>query len=156
MTDKSADKACCDSTEKNLVKATELPLHGNPYPPKDIVIDEQPGYLEQQVATLRRYLAPVGVAYYRSKDILLTGYAHSQSAIHSLGENQNSLVNALVISGSGLFGLALARRKGLFKKLLYGSVFFTGAMAACYREEAQKQAQLASYIIRNKLRGEDK
>ena len=154
----TSTKPCCkDETgaDKKLVKATDLPLHGNPYPPKDTILVEKPTFLETKVASVRQalqpYVSPIGVAYERTNDFVSVGVAHSQSAMQRLAENQSSVVNALIISGSGLLGIALARRRGIFKKLLYGSVFFTGAFVACFPKEAEEKASMLLYIAKNKL-----
>lgn len=138
----------------NLVKATELPTHGNPRGPKNEQDQPESG-LEVQIRSMRvalaPYLSPIYSAYERTSDFVSIGVAHSQSGIERLAENQSSLVNALIISTSGLLGIALARRRGIFKKLLFGSVFFGGALAACYPKDAGEKAQLMLYIAKNKL-----
>lgn len=142
---------------KNLVKATELPIHGNPYPPKDVVQNEDPGYLELKVRSVRTaiqpYVSPLAVAYERTNDFFSTGVAHSQNAIYRFRENQSSVFNSLIIASAAIVGVGLARKRGVFKKLLYGSVFFTGALVACYPKESEEKAQIAWYIARNKLPG---
>lgn len=144
-----------NTKEKKLVKATELPVHGNPYPPKDQVQNDTPGMLEVKIrsirTTLQPYFAPVASAYEKTSDILSIGAAHSQSTIQSLAQNQSSVLNALIISGSTLVGIALARRKGVFKKLLFGSVFFSGAYVVCYPKETEETSKMLLYIARNKL-----
>lgn len=141
--------------EGKLVKATELPITGNPYPPRDVIIEDNPNILELKVRSVRQtiqpYLSPVFSAYGRASDIVATGAAHSRSAIHQLSENRNSLLNALIISGSGLLGIGLARRRGFFKKFLMGSLFFGGAVVACYPKEAEQRAQVLLYIAKNKF-----
>lgn len=157
MADKKGVPPCCtvNPEEKKLVRATELPLHGNPNPPRDCITVDRPGVLEQQVrkvrTTLQPYLSPIGTGYERVSDFLAVGVAHSSSAIQRLGENQNSIVNALVIAGSGLFGIGLARKRGIIRKFLYGSVFVTGAIGACYPEQTKISLMKALYIGQNKL-----
>lgn len=142
---------------KKLVKATELPIHGNPYPPKDVILNENPGFLELKVRAVRTaiqpYVSPLGTAYERTNDFFATGVAHSQNAIYRLRESQSSVFNSLIIASAGLIGVGLARKRGLIKKVLYGSVFFGGALAACYPKEAEEKAQIALYIAKNKLPG---
>lgn len=138
-----------------LVKISELPLHGNPHPPKEVAKDEPPSFLEQNVTAIRQqvqpYMAPVCRAYAKTSDVLSVGAAHTQSTLENLRENQRTLYNALVISGSTLLGLGLARRRGVFKKLLYTSVFFGASAAVCYPEEAKAKADLVYLIAQNKL-----
>lgn len=142
---------------KKLVKATELPIHGNPYPPKDVVQNEDPGFLELKVRSVRTvlqpYVSPFAVVYEKTNDFFSIGVAHSQNAIYRLRESQSSVVNSLIIATAGLIGLGLARKRGIFKKLLYGSVFFGSALVACYPKESEEKGQIAWYIARNKLPG---
>lgn len=138
-----------------LVKSSDLPLHGNPYPPKDVIQNDAPGSLELAVKSVRTtvqpYLTPVCAAYQKTSDILSIGVAHTQSTIANLRENRSRLTNILIISGSGLFGLVVARRRGIFKKLLYTSAFVGGATLACYPREARDKTELAYFIARNRL-----
>lgn len=151
----SQTKGLTDESKNKLVNATELPLHGNPHPPKDIVEVEEPGMLELKVRTLRialePYLGPVGTVFTRTKDFMSTGISHTQSTLQGFGLNQESSSNTLIILGSGLLGLAVARRKGTFKRFLIGSLFFSGAYAACYPNDAQKVVQMGWCITKNKL-----
>lgn len=141
--------------EGKLVRATDLPITGNPYPPRDVIIEDNPNMLELKVRSIRHtiqpYFAPVCSAYNRVNDVVSTGVAHSQNAIHRLSDNRNSLINALIISGSGLLGIALVRRRGFFKKVLFGSMFFGAAGVACYPKEAQEKSQVLLYIAKNKF-----
>jgi len=129
-----------------LVKSTDLPLAGNPYPPKDVIQDEAPGFLEKAIASTRMavqpFLTPVTAAYDKTSDIVSIGVAHTQSAIQDLSDNQNAVTSGLIISGSTLLGLILSRRKGLFKKTLYATTFFTASAALCYREEAKRNFEI--------------
>lgn len=151
-----SDGSCADKSRNDkLVKSTDLPLVGNPYPPKDAIEDAAPGFLETKVRSLRNtlqpFFSPLHSAYESTSDFVSIGVAHSQNAMSRLAENQSSVLNALVISGTGLLGVALARRRGIFKKILFGSVFFTGALVACYPKDAEEKAQLLFYIAKNKL-----
>jgi len=151
------DKECCKDKqqESKLVKATEIPIHGNPYPPKDVIIDERPGMLELKIRSIRTmvqpYFSPIATAFERTNDFMAIGVAHSQSAMQRLGENQNTIVKSTLISFAGLLGVGLARRRGIFKKLLLGSAFFGGALFACYPEESRDRALVLWYITKNKL-----
>lgn len=162
MTAKTNDANCTSGTcpvdnksQDKLVKVTDLPLLGNPYPPKDVIQDDSPSSLELGVRSMRTtmqpYVVPFSKAYQKTSDILSIGSAHTRSTFQRLAENQSSVLNALVISGAGLLGVTLAMRKGPFKKILYGSVFFGGALAACYPEEVKAKGELAWFIVKNKL-----
>jgi hypothetical protein len=122
-----SDRSTAVDKEPKLVKISDLPLHGNPYPPKDVIENETPGKLELAVrsvrTTLQPYMSPICTVYQ-------TGAAHTRSALVNLRENPQ-LTNILIVSSSGILGIVLARRKGFVKQLLYGSVFSGGAAAAC-------------------------
>lgn len=153
-------KPCCKEDkplEKKLVKATDLPIHGNPFPPKDVIIEEKPGMLETKIGSvttmLGPYVSPIASTWDRTVDVLAIGKAHSQSAFYRLAENQSSLGSAVIIAVSGLLGFGLARKRNIFTKLLFGSAFMGGASVACYPKDAEEKAQLAWYIAKNKLPG---
>lgn len=138
-----------------LVKSTDLPLTGNPYPPKDVIQDETPSSLEKAITSARTsmqpVLSPICGAYNKTKDVLATGVAHSQSTFQTMSENQNTLTKGLTVAGSTLFGLLLARRKGFFKKALYMTTFFTAASAICFQDEAKKNLDIAWVMAKNNL-----
>lgn len=156
---KKDEKPCCKTDQQQAtakpVKATELPTHGNPFPAKDVIQDEEPSMLEVKFrsvrTTIQPYVSPLTSAYERTSEFMSVGIAHSQNAMQRLADNQSSVVKAAIISGAGLLGIGLARRRGIFKKLLFGSVFFGGALVACYPEDAGKRAQMLWYIVQNKL-----
>lgn len=161
MVDKSqgegSKKPCCkdDTKEPQLVKATELPIYGNPNPPKDIILEDRPGILETKVAAVRVMMQPIVspllLAYEKASDIVDIGVAHSQTSFQRLVENQATLPKATFIAGAGVLGFVLARRRGFFKRILFTSVLFGGAAAACYPNEAWERSQVAWYIAKNKL-----
>lgn len=146
-----------DGAKPKLINASDLPLHGNPYPPKDVIQDESPSSLELTVrsvrTTLQPFMAPFCAAYHKTSDVLAIGAAHTQSTMANLRENQSKFKNGIIIGGAGLFGLVLARRRGIFKKILYGSVFASGAALACYPREVREKAELALFIAKDKLPG---
>ena len=141
--------------DAKLVKSGDLPLVGNPYPPKDVIENDNPSLLEIRISSLRTamqpFMSPLCKAYGRASDFLATGAAHTQSAIQGMSEGSNTVTHAAVATGASLFGLLLARRRGLFVKLITGSTFGGGALAACYPKEAMESAELAWYITKNKL-----
>lgn len=153
-------KPCCkedQKQEKKLVKATELPIHGTPFPPQDVIINERPSILESGVRDLRNslgnLLSPIAPLYERTNHVVETGYAHTSSLVHRLSESESPVVHAAIITSAGLLGLGLARKRGFLSKLLFGSVFIGGAAAACYPTIVGEKAQLLWYIGKNKLPG---
>lgn len=151
MSTKKDDKECCKKEEKILVKATDLPRTGNPYPPKDFVLEERPSLLESKITSFRSsiqpFTAPVGSAYNKASDIMATGYAHSSSAIQGLSENQRPIFNGVLIAVAGLIGARIVRRR----KFITGTTFALGTFAALYPREATEKGQMLWYIAKNKL-----
>lgn len=143
------------TSKKELIRATQLPIHGNPYPPKDVIDVHQPGFLERKIGqfriTMQPYTAPFKSAIERTNEVLTIGASHTQTSLQRLADSQNAFVSALVIAGSGLISLAMLRRRGLLTKFLVTSTITAGAAAACYPKEAEEQAKLLVYIAKNKL-----
>lgn len=154
MVDQSNTKVSEKESEKKLVKATELPLHGNPYPSKDVVEEERPGMIELKVRSIRTsmepYMSPVSSAFSKTKDFLSVGISHSQSTIQSLSQNDNDLVKGLLIGSGAVVGGLLGGRR-FFRRIFLGSIFMAGAAAACYPKKAEEGANLAGYIFMNKI-----
>lgn len=161
MTDnkKDSNTGACPVDKKDgknkLVKSTELPLLGNPYPPKDVIENETPSSLELTVrsirTTLQPYMSPICSAYNRTNDFISVGVAHSQGAIANLRENSSGMTGALVVSGAGILGWALARRRGIFKKLLFASILAGGTAGICYPKETKEKVDIVWLIAKNKL-----
>lgn len=143
------------SGKEKLVKATDLPLVGNPYPPRDVIVGDSPGYLETKVRALRSsvqpILSPLGSAYERTSDFISIGVAHSQSGWERLANSQSSVTNSGIIAGTTLLGLALARRRGIIGKLVFGALGFTVGMTGCYPKDMQEKGRMLMYIAQNKL-----
>lgn len=155
---KTATMDACPLDKKNenkLVKITELPLHGNPYPPMDVIQNDEPNSLELAVRSIRTtvqpYLSPICSAYNRTRDVLSIGVAHSQSAIENLRQNQSTLSNAFVISGAGILGLAMARRRGIIKKVLFSSMLAGVAAGVSYPRETKETLCIGWLMAKNKL-----
>lgn len=143
-----------NKTPKTLVKATELPLHGNPFPPKE-PIEEQPSQSELKVRSWRLaaqpYLSPVCAVYDRTKQFMSTGKSHTQEAIQMIRENPNNTVGKVILASTCIFGAFGIYRPGIFRKIMAASVVITGSVVAFNPEYANQKAQLALYIAKNKL-----
>lgn len=161
MTDNKTGKDCstgaCPVEKKDgkLVKSTDLPLLGNPYPPKDVIQNDTPSSLELSIASIRTsiqpFMAPVCKAYQKTSDVLAIGVAHSQSTFATIRESQGSFGKVLFISCSGFLGLAIARRKGIFKKLVLSSLLAGGATTYCYPQDVREKADIIWIMAKNKL-----
>lgn len=156
QTEKDKEKPCCkrDSNVKP-VKATELPIYGNPYPPKDSHEEEKPSSLELKIRCARHmvkpYLDPVLDGISRTSDVFSVGIAHTKSTFDRIGQSQDTTVKSLLIAGGGLFGLLLARRRGIVRKTFYGVLGFGAASVACYPERALEYGNIALFIAKEKL-----
>lgn len=157
MSDKTSDKKeCCKNKqdEAKLVKATDLPIHGNPHPPKDFIIDEKPGLIEQKVASIRSvvqpYIAPLGGAISRTSEIISIGKAHSQATLQNVYD-LDPLIKAAIVLGVTGFGWTLGRRRGLMNRFLFTSTAFVGSMFVCYRDQAPENLQVLNHIVTVKL-----
>lgn len=126
---------------KKLIKATELPRHGNPYPPKDIVIqDEQPTKLESSITSARESVAPWITPFTsRMKNIIDTGYAHSSTAIQGLSDTQRNVFNGAVVASAAMLSYKISRRQ----KPLVGAFVALGTALVVYPE--------VRYIMQNKI-----
>lgn len=131
-----------------------MPLYGNPYPPKDVILNQEPGVIEDGLRVTREAIAPFysyteDVAK-RSIDIVNTGVAHTKSTYQTISQEGNNVEKALAIGAGGALGLLLAARKGFFKKLLYVSVGLGGATAICFPKETGELVEISSYIAKKK------
>lgn len=157
MSPSKNDDACPvdKSAQSKLVRSTDLPLNGNPYPPKDVILNETPGYIEQTITSARTAVqplfSPIGQVFTKAGDVVSIGIAHSQSAFQNLSENQGVLTSGLIMSGSALFGLLLARRKGVIKKFFYTTTFLAGSAAFCNQDAARKYIEIGWVMAKNNL-----
>lgn len=151
------NKDCCKDDnsvkegEKKLVQASQLPISGNPYPSEDNIISDRPGFLEIKIAAARQYcqplLAPIDAATDKASHIINTGIAHSSSTWNYMSQdNKIKFVGAY-----GLAAIVSLSRKGLLKKLAFGTITLPLATAVCYPAEAQEKSQMLWYIAKNKL-----
>ncbi|XP_054156503.1 MICOS complex subunit MIC27-like [Oppia nitens] len=151
----SATKPCCQSKAKKLMKISELPLYGNPYPRAErVIIDEELGYIESGVQQVRQQLNPVVDTITKSSeravDILKTSYYHSLSTYEYISAEGNTVAKAAAITTGGLLGLLISSRRGFFKKVFYTTAGLTAASAACYPKEAKELSQIGLFIVKTK------
>lgn len=150
---KDSTKPCCkdkQAQENNLVKATDLPLHGNPYPPKDVIACEDPGLLESKVSSIRvLFMDPIRPYLDRAQNFVATGKAHSQASLQRLSEIESTSLDVGIISVASVCGFLVG--KTIFRRLFLASLFSAGAMAVRYPKSAEEKTQLAWYIAKNKL-----
>jgi len=147
-------KPCCGGKKKSkAVKPQELPIYGNPNPPQDIILREE-GLIERQVREARLAAASnfafLGEWADRTIQFVDTGVAHTQSTMHWAANEASTPAKAGVIVGTGLVGMLLASRRGIFKKLLYTSLGVAGGASICYPNEAKESVDIGLYIAKNK------
>ncbi|CAG2114551.1 unnamed protein product [Medioppia subpectinata] len=148
-------KPCCQSkANKKLIKISDLPIYGNPYPKCDRIVSEELGYIETGVRAVRQEITPyVDIAIkssQRLQQILNTSYEHSKSTYEYISSEGNTVAKAAVITGGGLLGLLIASRKGFFKKVFYTTAGLTAGSAACYPTEAKELSQIGFFIVKTK------
>jgi len=137
--------SCHDCRMKRLPKAKELPLYDKT---DDYVseYDENSSLpLISQISTVRKevfkYASYINVAQEQAVHFYETGVAHSKSTFDYLKEEENKVQRILIIISGGLAGLLIARKRGIFKKVLYTS-FGTGITFSAFYPAISKK-----YII---------
>ncbi|XP_053203767.1 MICOS complex subunit MIC27-like [Panonychus citri] len=148
----SGDKPCCKGKQAKLVTIDQLPLYGNPYPPMDKIETGERGMIEEGIGTVRvaimENLKFLDGFTGRAKEIFETAKAHSMTTLDYITDETNTVPKALAITGSGLFGLLLASRRGFFKKLLYTSAGVGIATGVCYPKQSEDILDLAGYVVK--------
>ena len=135
----------------------QLPLYGNPYPPSDVILNQEPGYIESGLRATREALAPsydfTANSVNKVRDTINTGLAHTKSVYDRISDEDGSSADkAVAIVAGGLIGLTIAsiRRRGFFKRLLYISAGSGALTAACYPKQTNEIVEISSYIARKK------
>ncbi|XP_015785134.1 MICOS complex subunit MIC27 [Tetranychus urticae] len=150
----STNKPCCKNKQVKMVTISELPLYGNPYPPADKIDSGERGMIEESIGAMRMAIKDnlkfLDGFTTRAKEIIDTAKAHSMTTIDYITDEENTVPKALAISGSGLFGLLLASRRGLFKKLLYTTTGAGVMTGVCYPKQSGEMLSVAGYIVKNK------
>lgn len=131
-----------------------MSLYGNPHPPRDVVLNDEAGLLENGIRTAREsatpYLEVVRSSSRRGREWFEVALAHSRDLYARISDESSTLPKAAAITGGGLFGLLIASRKGFFKKILYTSIGLGAAAAACYPQQSRELVDLTAYIARRK------
>lgn len=132
----------------------QLPLYGNPHPPRDVILNDDPGVLEGGIRTAREsaepYLEVVRASSRRGREWFDVALAHSRDLYARISDESSTLPKAAAITGGGLVGLLISSRKGFFKKILYTSIGLGAAAAACYPQQSRELVDLTAYIARRK------
>lgn len=132
----------------------QLPLYGNPYPPRDVILNEEPSGLESGIRSTREAAAPyyaiVAASGRRGAEILATAVAHTRSLYDRISDDSSSVPKAAAITAGGLTGLLIASRKGFIRKILYTGLGMTAAAAACYPSQSRELIDLSAYIARRR------
>jgi len=153
--DQKKTKPCCQSKgHQKLIKSSELPMYGNPYPRSERIQSQSLGYIESGVKSVRQELSPFLDVIFKSSQrvnqILKTSYEHSKSTYEYISSDGNTISKAAAITSGGLLGLLISSRKGFFKKVFYISAGLTAASAACYPREAKELSQIGFFYPQNK------
>lgn len=129
-------------------------MYGNPYPPKDVILNEAPGVIEEGIRSVRHGLLPLYEASLagleRGEEILETAKVHSRTTYELITDETQAIPRAIAITSGGLFGLLVASRKGFFKKIFFTSLGLTTATAVCYPKQSKELTELSLFIAKKK------
>ncbi|XP_022258553.1 MICOS complex subunit MIC27-like isoform X3 [Limulus polyphemus] len=145
---------CCHCKTKKLLKATELPLYGDPDDCIQYELEERaPGSLELGISTLRKtasqYLYTVEETKERASQIYETAIAHSKGTYDYITHDDNAIPRAIVITVGGLGGLLLGARGGLMKKITYSGTGMLVVASLCYPRQAIELTQRGYKVVRD-------
>ncbi|NXX29381.1 MIC27 protein, partial [Nicator chloris] len=123
-------------SKSQLVKPDKLPIYRAP-PPKSKYIEEQPGYLQQQLWALRtttgRYFGWSQSVYVCVKNGIMDSIQFGKDAYDYLNNPPPDFFpKAAVITLLGLGGVVLARKGSRFKKIAYPLGLTTVGYSVCY------------------------
>lgn len=114
--------ACHECHMKRLPKARELPL----YEKDDLSAEYDEGSslpLVSEISSVRKQISKYTTYFNLFQDravhIYETGVAHSKSTLDYLKDEENKVQRAMFIASGGLIGLLYARKRGMFKKVVY-------------------------------------
>ncbi|NXO88992.1 MIC27 protein, partial [Certhia brachydactyla] len=127
-------------SKSQLVKPDKLPIYSAP-PLQSKYIEEQPGYLQQQLSALRRtaghYFGWCQSAYVFVKNGIMNSIQFGKDAyVYLNNPPPDFLPKAAVVTVSGLTGVVLARKGSRFKKIAYPLGLTTVGYSVCYPAES--------------------
>lgn len=132
----------------------KLPVYGNPYPPQDLIIADQRGFVENGIYQARTALKEkfkfMDGFLVRSKQIVETAKAHTMTTVDYISDEGNTVPKAIAITGGGLVGLIISSRRGFIRKLLYTSGGVATMAGICYPKQTRESLEVTGYIIKNK------
>ena len=139
--------ACHDCHMKRLPKAKELPVYK-----KDEYVTEYDEKstlpLISEISTVRKklfeYATYVTMVQEKAVHIYETGVAHSKNTFDYLKDEENKVQRILIIASGGLVGLLFARKRGIFKKVLYTSLG-TGITFSAFYPSISKEYALIGW-----------
>ena len=118
-------------------------------------LESQSNNLEESLRNARHTVAEnlsfVGDAFQVSRGYYEHGIGKSKELYEKLTDEKEQTAKIVAIGTGGLLGMALSMRKGLFKKVLYTSVFAGSVGAFCYPKVAKEYVDIACYITKNKI-----
>lgn len=135
----------------------QLPLYPEKRekPSHELRADESTNQLEDNIRLARHTIADnlsfLVDAYQVSSGYYHHGIGKSKQLYESLTDEKEQTTKILAIASGGLLGLTLSLRKGIFKKLLYTSIFSGSVAAFCYPSKAKEYSDIACYITKNKI-----
>lgn len=139
-----------DEQEPKLVRPKDLSIYPDESKEKknEKENDWQPTLALGSIQKVREEIVNLNQQWSKVKDrvyiFIQTGVSHTESFVGDLRQENNSTLRAGFVAGSGLTGLLIAARRGMFKKLVYTT---TGASAAFY-VGYPKESEEATKIIK--------
>lgn len=96
-------------------------------------------------------LSFLGDAFQVSRGYYEHGIGKSKQLYEKLTDEKEQTTKIVAIASGAVIGMALSRRKGLFKKGLYIGVLGGSVAAFCYPKAAKEYFDIACYITKNKI-----
>jgi len=140
-TSKAGEAASGAKKTKATVKASELPIYGDPAPVTfDLLEEKKPSAYFTAVSDARKFVWTYGdsVKSATSKvcDAYETTKKTTKDGLHYIQKDSGVVPRAVVISVAGLGGIVAGYRGGFFRKTLYASIAMAGAASLCYPDQA--------------------
>lgn len=111
--------------------------------------------MEERIRDARRAITSnlsfLDDAFQVSRGYYHHGVGKSKEVYASLIDEKEQTSKVIAIACSGLIGLTVARRKGVFKKLFYTSAFGTAMASFCYPNKAKEYTDIVCFITKNKM-----
>jgi len=137
-TNKAGDTS--SETKKPSVKASELPIYGDPQPVTFEVVEQQPSAYFTAVSDARKFVWTYSDTVQKATSKVCDGYEvakkTTKDGLQYIQKDSGVVPRAVVISVAGLGGIVAGFRGGFFRKTIYASISMAGAASLCYPDQA--------------------